>query len=378
METELGYSRIRNHPIDLGRTMAPVSANFAQHMKDGLTMLAHSRDLAQVMKSHRFLGTSEDKSAASDWIGRRLRSIPPEDRIIVTGGTQSTLLVLLPFAAGQQKTILTENLTYLAIRPLARLLGLQVVGVELDDDGILPDSLAKACRRTSARVLYTNPTVHNPTGRTMSLKRRKEIVAVVREHGVTVIEDDVQGVIVEDAPAAIADLAPERTWYIMSVTKSLAMGLRIAYVVAPTSTDLSDLIRPLRSVSSWYPSPLSAAVVAHWHQTGQTLEILHAIKAETVRRQAFVASILRGLDYYTNKHGLHLWLELPAQWPADLFVAECLASGVDIRAAGHFAVDGSNPNAVRISIGGPPTSQDLETGLNILVSVLQQRPRPAS
>src|SRR5690606_38183161 len=97
-------------------------------------------------------------------------------------------------------------------------------GLPMDDEGLLPDALDAACRTDRARLLFVNPTAHNPTTATMSPARREAIAALARTHDLIVIEDDVYGRLPERRPPPLAALAPQRTVYIGSAAKTVASG----------------------------------------------------------------------------------------------------------------------------------------------------------
>ena len=139
--------------------------------------------------------------------------------------------------------------------------GVRLHGLDIDADGIVPESFEAACRSLRPRALYCNPTVQNPTTAIMPAERRAAIADIARRYDVSIIEDDALGRLHLDAPKPIATLAPERTWYVMTTTKCLSHGLRLAYLVAPSSGAASRVIGPVEHLSYWHPAPLLAAMV---------------------------------------------------------------------------------------------------------------------
>ncbi|MDX0967282.1 aminotransferase class I/II-fold pyridoxal phosphate-dependent enzyme [Sinorhizobium medicae] len=206
----------------------------------------------------------------------------------------------------------TERLTYPAIRPLTNLLGLKLDGVEIDSDGMLPAALEDCCRRLAPTLLFTSPTVQNPTTSIMPAARRAEIAAIARKYNVLIVEDDVQALLVDDPPPPISTYAPEISWYVMSLAKSISIGLRVAYPVGPDADSVSSLRTNLRSVSSWFVSPLSAALVQTWMQDGSAAKILTEVKNESRARQRLASEILHDFEFETKPCALHLWMPLPA------------------------------------------------------------------
>lgn len=117
--------------------------------------------------------------------------------------------------------VLTEDLSCPGFRYAARLARAEVVGVELDGEGIRPDALEAACRRHGPQVLCLTPAAHNPTTARMSVARRADIVSIVRRHNLQIIEDECYPAQVSDTPTLRA-LAPERVWYMGSLSKTVS------------------------------------------------------------------------------------------------------------------------------------------------------------
>jgi hypothetical protein len=116
--------------------------------------------------------------------------------------------------------------------------------------------------------------------------RRREIADVARAHGLRIIEDDVHGLLATDRPAPLTTLAPELSYYLTSTSKTLAPGLRIAYVAAPPA-DVPRLAASLRA-TTWAVAPLTAAVASHWIRDGTADRILEARRQEA-REQGNIA-----------------------------------------------------------------------------------------
>ncbi len=113
--------------------------------------------------------------------------------LVLTAGAQHGLFAALLSLAGPGSRVLAEELTFPGLKAAARQLRIELIPVRLDEEGLLPDDLARQARRTSATVLVCVPTLQNPTGSCMSEQRRLNLAHVVRRNGLTVIEDDVYG-----------------------------------------------------------------------------------------------------------------------------------------------------------------------------------------
>ena len=198
--------------------------------------------------------------------------------MLVCTGSQHGLTIVLATLLEPGDVLLTESLTYAGLQPVAGLLRLRLRGLAIDASGLRPDALEEACREGGMKAVYLIPTLHNPTTAVMPAARRREIAAIARAHGLRIIEDDVHGLLATERPAPLATLAPERTYYLTSTSKTLAPGLRIAYVAAPP-VDVPRLTASLRA-TTWAVAPLTAAVASQWIRDGTADAIVAARRQE--------------------------------------------------------------------------------------------------
>ena len=132
---------------------------------------------------------------AAAWLARTARlETSVANRVVVTPGCQAAMDTVISRICKPGDAILAEELTFSGIKAIARQRGYELVGVSMDREGIDPEALAKAAKMTGATVLYTMPTMHNPTGRTMSSTRRKDVIKAARKAQITIVEDDVYAV----------------------------------------------------------------------------------------------------------------------------------------------------------------------------------------
>ena len=197
-------------------------------------------------------GSERHRAAGAMWIGRRT----DPSRVLVTAGTQHALLLALAATARAGDTVLCESVTYHGAQAAAALLGIRMEGVAIDRHGLLPDALERAARGGKSKVLYTIPSLQNPTGAVMPEKRRREIAAIAEKHGLTIIEDDVCGFLFEQTPPPIAAFAPERTIFITGLGKAIAPGLRVGYFTA--SEPLLARAQTTLAASILFASPVLA------------------------------------------------------------------------------------------------------------------------
>ena len=128
---------------------------------------------------------------------------PTAEDIVICSGVQHGMHTILATICRPGDLVVTEMVTYAGIKAIATLSGLQLRGLPIDAEGVEPTPFEDACR-SGARVLYTTPTLHNPTTATMSEARRREIACIAEAYGVSIVEDDVYGFLKPDAPLPIA------------------------------------------------------------------------------------------------------------------------------------------------------------------------------
>ena len=317
-------------------------------------------------------GSAADRAAGTQWLRHRLPDIG-EDRVCVAAGAQGSLLALVSLIAQRGDVICAEALTYPGLRALAAHLGVRVVGLAMDAEGILPEAFDAACRAHAPKALYCTPTLNNPTTATMSEGRRAAIAEVARRHGVAIVEDDAYGRLPADGPPPLAAFAPELAWYVGGVAKALSPALRIAYVAAPDARRAGRLAGALRA-SVGMASPLTAAIATRWIADGTDLAVLAALRRETEVRFALVRQILGGHAFVGRPDAFHVWLPLPAGWSRSAFTARLGARGVGVVMSDAFSTLPDPPEAVRLSLGAPETRRDLAAALRQVRELLDQDP----
>jgi DNA-binding transcriptional MocR family regulator len=241
----------------------------------------------------------------------------------------------------------------------------------MDAEGIDAQAFEDACRR-GARILYTTPTLHNPTAVTMSAGRRREIARIAEKYGAAILEDDVYGFLSPGAPLPLAAYAPANTYYLLGTSKSIAPGLRIGYAVCPRG--MQQRIANTVRTTIWETSPLMSALVAKWIQEGAADRTIALKRAEVSARHELAKHILSQTTPPADTTP-HWWLALPAVWRAEDLTEECRKRGVGITPAAAFAVHRDDvPMAVRICLGAVSTRQRLQEGLQTVRELLELGP----
>lgn len=343
-------------------------------MREGLA--AVSSDLVACLRYQGFGGSPADKDAASSWLGRRAL-VPSQDRLFVTPGAHPALLGILSILARQGDVVLCEAITYPGVRAISAQLGLKLVGLAMDEDGVTPEALEEACWRHAPKALYLNPTLQNPTTITISEGRRAALAAVARRHELPIVEDDAYGFIPTKKISPFAAIAPDLTWHVAGLAKCIGAGLRAAYVVAPSARAAFPFVAALRAANVM-ASPLTVALATRWIEDGTADAILRFIRAETAAREKLAAEILPKGSFQSDPLSFNLWIRLPAPWNRSAFVGHMRETGIGVVPSDVFTADGAPIEAVRVCIGGPSTRAEISRGLEFIGHALEEPPELAS
>ena len=372
------HGPIARHPeiVDLSMNLPPEpdDPELLDRMQDGLEALG--RDIVYLMRYQGFGGVDADKDAAVKWLGRR-NLVPPPDRLFIAPGAHPALLGIFGIVSKPGDVVLSEQLTYPGMRSIAAQLGLKLVGLAMDDEGIEARAFIEACERFNPKALYLNPTLLNPTTHTVSASRRLEIAEIARRFGVQIVEDDPYGFLPAYGPAPFAALAPELTWHVAGLAKCLGAGLRIAYVVVPDVRSGWLFASSVRTATVM-ASPVTIALATRWISDGTADALLEAVRRESMERQKLVGAIMPQGTYRSDPVGFHFWLSLPESWTRSAFVGHTRSTGIGIVASDAFATEGSPPEAVRVCLGGPADRSAVHSALEFIAHALQESPTLAS
>jgi DNA-binding transcriptional MocR family regulator len=356
-------------PVDMTMNLPPEPDDPAlrERLEDGVRRLAS--ELRDLLRYQEFGGSCEARLAGVQWLSRVGVEAQPE-RLLVCPGAQGAILAIVNSLAKPGDVALCENLTYPGVRAIAAQLGIRLIGLPSDAEGISSGAFAAACEEYRPKLLYCNPTLQNPTTCTISARRRAELVRLARLHGLTIVEDDAYGVLPLSAPPPFALLAPDITFYVAGFAKCLGAGLRVAYLLAPDARRAARLSVILRATSVM-ASPITVALATHWVEDGTAEAALRAIRSESIARQRMVARMLAPEHYQAHPEGFHVWLRLPAPWKRAAFTSHVRAHGVHVVPSDAFAVGAEPPEAVRVCLGGEASRSELRELLAVLAATLQ-------
>ena len=196
---------------------------------------------------------------------------------------------------------------------------------------------------------------------------------ILQRHGAFLVEDDIYGLLPRRPLPPVASFAPDNTLYLTSLSKSVSPGLRIGYLVVPSSLH-EKACTAVRS-SCWMAAPLMAEIATRWIIDGSAARILEGLRREVAHRMKLATEILGPWGASAADGAFHLWFELPEPWSTTAFVEAARREDVVLGSEAPFVVPGAPaPRALRICLGTPARRADVETGLRKLAGILSTEP----
>ncbi|WP_458722680.1 aminotransferase-like domain-containing protein [Pseudomonas brenneri] len=320
----------------------------ADLLRTALRQLALSGDLEALLRYQPHAGRPHERAAMARHLLHRGLTVEAE-QVLVVSGAQHGLTVAMMAMLKPGDVIAVDALTYSGFKVLAETLHLEIVAIPVTPAGPDLAALEQLCRHRSVRALYCMPTLHNPLGWVLGLEQREQLVCIARKHQLILIEDAAYAFLAEDAPPPLAQLAPERTVYVGGLSKSVATGLRVGFVVAPAQW-VPALERTIMA-TVWNAPGVMTAIAAGWIDDGTVLQLEAQKRQDAQARQALATEVLVGLDYIAHPSSYFLWLPLGEDTRADQIVMALARENISVSTAEPFCVSTLVPHAVRLALG---------------------------
>jgi len=298
------------------------------------------------------------------------------DDVLVTSGSLQAMDLVNNLLVAAGDTVILEEFTYGGAIGKVQKLGAKVIGAPLDDGGIRIDALRAiledlARQGVKPKYIYTIPTVQNPTGSIMDLDRRHQLIALSREFGVPIFEDECYADLVwaGERPPALYALDPSRVIHVGSFSKSLAPALRVGYIVA----DWQVLSRILATKTDAGSGALEQMVVAEYveaHFDSHVAELTGALrlKLDTLI-DALGQEFGTSAELFVPQGGIFLWLKLPDHVDVRSFAQKALDGGLAFNPGPDWACDGEAAKSHMRLCFALPTVETIRAGVAELARV---------
>lgn len=298
------------------------------------------------------------------------------DNVLVTTGSEQALDLVGKAFVDPGDTVLVEQPTYLCALDVFRSYGANFASVEMDEDGMKMDALEEALKANpNTKLIYTVPNFQNPTGRTMTEERRKQLAELAEKYDVYVLEDNPYGEIRfagQHVPAVKSFDKSGHVLYMSTFSKTLAPGFRLGWLVA--DEDVVNKLTVLKQSADLHTDNLAQFAVAQFFADNDVDAHVKEISALYGKRKDLMLEGIKkyfpeGVKYTDPEGGMFLWVEVPGVDDTVELFKECLEHDVAFVPGDPFFAGEVQPGAFRLNYSNMKEDQ-IEVGLKRLGAAL--------
>ena len=298
------------------------------------------------------------------------------DNVLVTTGSEQALDLVGKAFVDPGDTVLVEQPTYLCALDVFRSYGANFASVEMDEDGMKMDALEEALKANlNTKLIYTVPNFQNPTGRTMTEERRKQLAELAEKYDVYVLEDNPYGEIRfsgQHVPAVKSFDKSGHVFYMSTFSKTLAPGFRLGWLVADKA--VVNKLTVLKQSADLHTDNLAQFAVAQFFADNDVDAHVKEISALFGKRKDLMLEGIKkyfpeGVKYTDPEGGMFLWVEVPGVDDTVELFKECLEHDVAFVPGDPFFAGEVQPGAFRLNYSNMKEDQ-IEVGLKRLGAAL--------
>lgn len=291
------------------------------------------------------------------------------DEILITTGANQGIDLTAKAIINKGDKVIVENPSFIGSLNAFRSYECELIGVEVESDGMSMEGLEKALRENSdAKLLYTIPTFQNPTGTTMSLQKRKRLLELAEEYDLLVIEDNPYGDLRfggEELPTLKSLDTEGRVIYCGSFSKILSPGLRLGYIIGPAPIiEKAEMLKQVNDVHTPMITQLMCVQFMKKYNIDKYIEKNRKLYGEKCRvmLDAMAEYFPKGKVEWTEPEGgIFIWCTCPTLKDVSVVVDKCLERKVAIVPGSNFAVDQNAPsNQFRLNFSSIPAEKITE------------------
>jgi 2-aminoadipate transaminase len=316
----------------------------------------------------------------ADKLGRYRGIKCTREDILITSGSGQGIEMVSRLLVDPGDTIILEELCYAGAITRFKRIGANVVGAPVDENGLKIDALEALladlkAKGVTPKCIYTIPTIQNPSGSILPLERRHALLALARNYGVPIFEDECYADLIwsGEAPPSLFALAPKEVIHIGSFSKSLAPALRVGYCVA----DWQVLSQLISSKTDGGTGALDQMIVAeyfskHFDQHIKALSgVLHD-KLETMV-EALEREFGTAVEMWKPQGGIFLWLKLPDQVDVTKLIKPAAAAGIAFNPGPEWVANPETAKSHMRLCFALPSKQDIRDGVAALAQVCYEQ-----
>lgn len=324
------------------------------HLRDAINIVLE-RDGADALTYEVTEGYGPLRAAVRDYVSSwEIDCV--SSQVLITGGTQQGLDLVIQALLSEGDVLVTSNPTYLGVIDIARTRRVQIHGVPMGDDGIRLDCLENYLIDNRPKLLYITPSFQNPTGNVMPLYRRRQLLRLAEDYGLTILEDGVYQEFQFEGEALPPLKALDESGiviYASGFTKILLPGVRIGYLISDNRH--YERLARVKASADISTSGLNQRAIQLLLQRGVLAgQIERNVQELRYRRDVALQAAERylppGARWQNPRGGLYLWVQLPKTGPtaAELFIT-AVQMDVAYAIGNVFHTDGSGSYHLRIN-----------------------------
>jgi len=328
-------------------------------------------------------GTTEGYKPLRQCLAERMRNLKGiacgSDNILLTSGSQQALEMIGKLFIDYGDIVVVESPSYLGAIQAFDLYAPRYVTVPMDEEGIILEELERILRIITPKFLYLVPTFQNPSGRTLSLERRRQLILLAEHYDLIIVEDDPYGELRytgEPVPPIKAFDMTGRVIYLSTFSKILSPGIRLAWVVA--SEEFIRKLVLIKQATDLCTSTFIQYAAYEYCQSGVMEEHIQKIRAMyKVRMEAMLNALDRyfpkeGVSWTRPEGGMFLWVTLPEEIDVEDMLKEAVANKVAFVPGSSFYVDGRPHSTMRLNFSNA-TPEQIEEGIRRLGEIVHRR-----
>jgi 2-aminoadipate transaminase len=317
----------------------------------------------------------EKIAAMLDPAGRRVKP----RHVIITQGSQQGLELLSKLFLDKGSIVFTENPSYLGALHAFRLFEADVHAIDMDDQGLIPNSLLKSLEKNRPAFIYLMPNFQNPTGVSLSLERRKELVVIAATHDLLIIEDDPYGELIfegDKLPSLFTMAEGKNVIYLSSFSKTIAPGLRVAYAVGYEEIIAKMVI--VKQGTDLQTNTLGQFIVNEYLESGNYAEHIATLRRTYASRRDIMLAAMhkyfpQSVRWNRPGGGMFLWITLPHGQDTRELLLRCIEHNVAFVPGQEFFPDSKGTNTARLNFSNA-SPDDIDEGIKRMSSVLRKVP----
>lgn len=300
------------------------------------------------------------------------------DNIAITTGSQQSIDLITKMLVNRGDTIIVEKPTYMSALDVFNTYGANLVGVEMDEQGMKMDALEATLQaHPEAKFIYTVPTFQNPTGRTMPIERRKKMMELVNQYDINVIEDDPYGQLrfAGEAVRALKSFDTDgRVFYLSTFSKTLTPGLRTGWVVA--DQDFIKQFTIIKQSADLHSDNVAQQVIAKFLTNFNIDDHIAKIRKVYREREGLMMECIQkyfpeGVQYSHPEGGLFIWVEVPGDVNTQALFEQSIKNNVAFVPGEPFYPEEVVPGTFRLNFSNMQPAK-IEEGIQRLGKTLAE------